>query len=204
VTTIGLCLAIVLEVTDPVSQDDTSVTSTPASGHKESRGDAPALLQKRADPQPISPERALSRDKDAASIADDPIPESFGLEAEEVVPSMPSQEPKNEGTIPVDIEPVGRGDSMMLQDVGERARTQEGAGSAQLKSMAKSMKFAEVESERYCDDQDTSTPDSWVECIIRLQQEGRHDEARLEHERLQETYPGADIPPLTSPLPDSP
>lgn len=204
VTTIGLCLAIVLEITDPVPREDTPVTSAPASGHKESRGDAPALRQKRAEPQPTVLESAHSRDEDAARVADRPLPAAAEIEAEEVMPGIRSEEHKNEGTSLTGVESVEHSDTMMLQDVEERARVQEGAASAAARPLGKSMKFAEVESERYCNEQETSTPDTWVDCIMRLQQEGLHDEARLEHERLQETYPGADIPALTVPLPDSP
>jgi hypothetical protein len=202
VTTIGLCLAIVLEITDPAPQDDAG--GAPTSGHKELRGDAPALRQKRAETRATSVEEIPSRDEDVASVADSPLPTAAGREAAEALPGMPAEERKNVATAPVDIESFGRSDTMMLQDVEERSRTQEEPAGAAFRPPGKATSFAESEIERYCDEQDTSTPDTWVECIMRLQQEGRHDEVRFEHERLQETYPGADIPPLTVPLPDSP
>lgn len=204
VTTIGLCLAIVLEITDPVSRDDAPLDGAPASEHKELRGDAPALRQKRAEPQTQAVEETLSRDEDAASEAGSPFPAAAGPEASVATPGISAGELENEATPPVDSEPVGRGDAMMLQDVEERSRMQEEPASAAFRSLGKATSFADSVIERYCDEQETSTPETWVECIMRLQQEGRHDEARFEHERLQETYPGADIPPLTVPLPEPP
>jgi hypothetical protein len=201
VTTIGLCLAIVLEITDPVPQDDAAGATT--TGHKELRGDAPALRQKRAEPQATGDGEPRSRDEDA-SAADSPLPAAAGLEETEAVPGKPAEELRNVTTAPVDIESFGSGDTMMLQDVEEESRMKEEPAGAAFMPLGKATNSAESEVERYCDEQETSTPDTWVECIMRLQQEGRHDEARLEHERLQETYPGADIPPLTVPLPDPP
>ena len=195
VTTIGLCLAIVLEITDPVPQGDAPVAGAPASEHKELRGDAPALRQKRAEPQVEAVEETPSRDEDAAIDAVSSLPAAARLEA---------GESKNEMSVPAEIESAGNSETMMLQDAEERSRMQEEPASAAFGPLGKATSFAESVIERYCDEQATSTPDTWVECIMRLQQEGRHDEARLEHERLQETYPGADIPPLTVPLPDPP
>lgn len=201
VTTIGLCLAIVLEITDPVPQDDAA--GAPATGHKELRGDAPALRRKRAEPQATSIEEPRSRDEDA-SAADSPLPAAAGLEAMEALPGKPAEELRNVTTAPGDVESFGSGDTTILQDVEEESRRKEEPASAAFMPLGKATNFAESEIERSCDETETSTPDTWVECIMRLQQEGRHDEARLEHERLQETYPGADIPPLTVPLPDPP
>lgn len=204
VTTIGLCLAIVLEFTDPVPRHDAPATRAPTTEHKESRGDAPALRRERAEPQEIVPARALSLDRDAADVADGPVPGAVGLEAEQAMPGTPSDEFKNEKSVPSDVQYLEHGELMMLQEVDRRARMQETAAGTAFKPLRKTMSLAETGDERYCDEQETSTPESWVECIMRLQQEGRYDAARLEHERLQETYPGADIPPLTAPLPDSP
>jgi hypothetical protein len=96
VTTIGLCLAIVLEITDPAPQDDAA--GAPTSGHKELRGDAPALRQKRAETRATSVEEIPSRDEDVASVADSPLPTAAGREAAEALPGMPAEERKNVAT----------------------------------------------------------------------------------------------------------
>ena len=45
-----------------------------------------------------------------------------------------------------------------------------------------------------CDEDDTEAPESWLECIERLDEQGRYVEAQRERERLTEAFPEFELP----------
>jgi hypothetical protein len=203
VTTIGLCLAIVLEITDIAPQNDIPADDQPVvTENGESLGNTTAVRQKRSAPLRDPDFQVPPREEDAAGLVDTPA--AAGFEAKDTLPSAPAETFKNETAAPVEIESPRRSDMLMLRDAEERARVQEGTAREQANPLSKGIAMPESSGERYCEEQETATPDAWIECIMRLQQEGRYEEARLEYDRLHETHPGAEIPPLTAPLPNSP
>lgn len=215
VTTIGLCLAIVLEVTDLVPQNehpaDQSIATgkketgqSIATGKKDTGSGAPVAAQERPASRASREVPSPARDEISAVPAGMRAPAAAGVEAEAVEPGAGSEALESEMTAPVEVRSLDPTEMMMLRDAEERARAQEGDVREPIGALSKSMRPADSDSERYCGAHETETPQAWIECIMRLQQDGRHEEARLEHDRLHETFPGAEIPPLTAPLPDSP
>ena len=52
----------------------------------------------------------------------------------------------------------------------------------------------EVATERYCDESETADPNAWLECILELERQGLHDAARQERSLLAETFPPPELP----------
>jgi hypothetical protein len=52
----------------------------------------------------------------------------------------------------------------------------------------------ETATERYCDESDTGDPNTWLECILRLEREGLHEAARLERDLLADAFPPPELP----------
>lgn len=52
----------------------------------------------------------------------------------------------------------------------------------------------EAVTEHYCDETRTADPNTWLECILELEREGLHEAAHLERERLVEAFPPPMIP----------
>jgi hypothetical protein len=217
VTTIGLCLAIVLEVTDLVPQDTMIIDQPAALEQEEYRAAEPAAEQKRPDTPASEMVQGRSRIEAGVAPVEMASPGRSKVELEEEATGAPST-----ATLPSEIlmksralesatlDAPAQNDMMMLRDAESRARAQEGTAREIIRPLSADVQLAaeradaDAEAVRYCGPDETGSPDSWMECILRLQQDGRHDEARLEHDRLHETFPGAEIPPLTAPLPDPP
>lgn len=53
----------------------------------------------------------------------------------------------------------------------------------------------EIATERYCDESQTADPNTWLECILELERQGLHEAARLEREWLAEAFPPPDLIP---------
>lgn len=45
-----------------------------------------------------------------------------------------------------------------------------------------------------CDETDTASPETWLDCIIALEESGQTDEARLQREHLSKAFPDFDLP----------
>ena len=52
----------------------------------------------------------------------------------------------------------------------------------------------ETATERYCDESEIADPNTWLECILELEQQGFYDAARLERERLAAAFPPPELP----------
>lgn len=218
VTTIGLCLAIMLEVTDLVPQDNIVIDQPAATEQKESRSEEPAAGETRTDS--LAPELAREPSRIEAHLAPAgaPTPDSSKVELEvEEAPGAPSATTlpsevllKSRAANTMTLDAPVQNDMMLRQGAERHARAQEGTAREVIQPLSSDAQFsavrsdADAESVRFCGAEETASPATWIECILRLQEDGRHDEARLEHDRLHETFPGAEIPPLTAPLPDSP
>jgi hypothetical protein len=52
----------------------------------------------------------------------------------------------------------------------------------------------ETATERYCDESETGDPNTWLECILRLEREGLLEAARHERELLADAFPPPELP----------
>ncbi len=74
--------------------------------------------------------------------------------------------------------------SARVRAIGARAREQ-----AQAPDPVPTVTTPRAAAERYCDDEDSATAETWWACIEALRQAGRAAEAEAELELLQEAYP---------------
>jgi hypothetical protein len=181
VTTIGLCLAIVLEVSDlapptqslpdapstVVKEPEDSVVAVPATGGMA----APAARAKNPDaPRPAS----VRTEKQEAAVAE--------------------------------IDSFDQDDGKLLRDAENRARLQTGGDQESvdsLRQVAPALGLAsDAAMERYCEESETANPDAWLACILELEQQGLLEAAKLERDLLRESFPDAHVPNLIGPLND--
>lgn len=209
VTTVGLCLAIVLEVTDMVPED-IAADRTSVTEEKDTTAKPQVPQQKRIALPASADIRTASPDDATEGRVDAPAPTAAGADAEEMLPGVSSEAAevskafKSESDAAMEFESLQQDDALSLRDAAEPVRRQESAVRESIGPVSRAASPVDTDDERYCDEQETATPEAWVECIMRLQMEGRHDEARQEYDRLHETFPGAEIPPLTTPMPSPP
>lgn len=162
VATIGVCLAIVIEIAllpeqEPAGLAPAPEHAFPASATKPLEQAAPQA----AKPVAARPARKLSREKTEGRQErfqnDDALHRNQDLDAggagmeEEIAPLQPQSAPA----------PASAG---------------------------------ELAEERYCDETQTADPNTWLACIHELEQQGLHEAAHLERERLAEAFPPPFIP----------
>jgi len=85
----------------------------------------------------------------------------------------------------------------LLGEAEIRAR-QEADGNGRLAPVAVTAAPAgalalEASAERYCDEEQTGDPNSWLDCILELERQGLHDAARIERDLLTETFPPPEL-----------
>ncbi len=179
VATIGLCLAIVLEVADlPLQEQD---------AFDDAASDAKEVMQ-----EPAADERPASaptetRSEDAASAENFAAPESRA--SEKMVP-MRSERP---AAIEVDA------DRQFLREAEERARLQAGSDELQEEVAVTGVSPLGIASDAaaaaYCSDEQRADPHAWLACILDLEGQGMSEAAMLERELLQEAFPDDYVPP---------
>lgn len=212
--TIMLSVALVLEVTrvpgpSPVLFDDNAGTleaEQPASGLA---GDAPAdaleeLVAPAAPPGRSAKRGAMALPQTAASkatakqAANEPALENRQradlqqdrvAERDPVAPAASAEEFKLK-------------DTDMLRRAGEMARMQEGdnkeealASAAAHVASTEIAAFNAVASRAVapgCDETASASPETWLECIVALEEAGLADESRRERELLKEAFPDFD------------
>ncbi len=167
VATIGVCLAIVIEISllpDPEPAEFDTVPAAPAAPATTS----PAATDRfeKASPQAAEPAAAQSVQKPAR---------------------MPSAYPEGRSGA-ADVPDRDR-------ESRQKGTSQEDAAPAMLLRSAPATNVAEeAVTERYCDETATADPNTWLECILELEREGLHEAARLERERLALAFPPAELP----------
>jgi len=167
VATIGLCLAIVLEVSDlaPPAQ---SLPEAPAEAVKESEDAVVSLPATGGMAAPAA--RAKSSD----------TPRSDRVRAEK-------QEAVSE---------AGQDDGQLLRDAENRARLQTGSNQESVDSLTQFAPTVGLASdaavERYCEESETEDPNDWLACILELEQQGLLEAAKTERDLLKESFPGAE------------
>lgn len=212
VTTIGLCLVIVLEVSD-LSTPVQSLPEAPADVVKESKDSfvavpatggmaAPAARAKnpdasrsdgvRTEKQVASPEAEQDQPHEGAGRSEFKMLEEVPAAAEEPVSA------KRQESAVVEIDSFDQDDGQLLRDAENRARQQTGSDQESVDSLtqfAPTVGLAsDVALERFCEESETADPHTWLACILELEQRGLLEAARTERDLLRESFPGADGP----------
>lgn len=163
VATIGVCLAIVVEIAllpEPEPADIApAVAVTPAAPAGETR-----RLEKVA-PQAAEPARRLPATKPSGGISAERQQRADEAEALDRVRELKQQSDLDEDSAPASF----------LQSAPAAAISEE------------------LVAERHCDESQTADPNTWLECILELERQGLHDAARIERELLAETFPRPEL-----------
>lgn len=200
VATIGVCLAIVIEIsllpdslpTEDAAWDATDAASDePAAAPPETPGDAGKqleLLQQR----PAKTESLQRMQRPGAATAAKPSARRDEQVAEEKA-AADRAAPAAKSV----VEALEDRDAGLLGEAEIRAR-QEADGNGRLAPVAVTAAPAgalalEASAERYCDEEQTGDPNSWLDCILELERQGLHDAARIERDLLTETFPPPEL-----------
>jgi hypothetical protein len=169
VATIGVCLAIVVEV---------------SLLEQEGAGELDVLAPTAAPPAAVSPATAPAA---KAERFDDTVPAAAEPAA---VPSMQKAARGASADAAVRSE-----EAEAMNELRRQGDVVEDTASNRLLYMAPaSSAIEEAVTERYCDDEQTADAGSWLECILELERQGLHEAARLERERLAEAFPPPMLP----------
>lgn len=210
VTTIGLCLAIVLEVADlappaqslpdapakVVKESEDSVVAVPATGGMA----APAARAKSPD-APRSDSVRTEKQEVFSEPEQDQPDEGIGrfeFKTLEEVPATAAEpvSAKRQAPAAVEIDSFDKDDRQLLRDAENRARLQTGSDQESVDSLtqfAPTVGLAsDVALERFCEESETADPHTWLACILELEQQGLLEAAKTERDLLRESFPGAD------------
>jgi len=198
VTTIGLCLAIVLEVVH-VPQEEAEFESALEDRQVEASRPPAAEL-------PATPPAVTS---DAAT----PLPTRGEIEAskrlDKAERSMPAMSAGRTAAMPGAEEPVvspaaadeivrDAPDSPVSGGNATRERIQavealSAQGAALLEAVPAGVS-PDLAAQPYCEESRTTDAESWHACILELEQQGLYEAARIERERLAEAFPPPETP----------
>ena len=171
VTTIGLCLAIVLEVSD-LSPPVPSLPEAPTEVMKESEDSFVAVPATGGMAAPAA--KAKSPDASRSDSA------------------------KRQESAVVEIDSFDQDDGQLLRDAENRARLQTGSDQESVDSLTQFTPTlglaSDVALERFCEESETADPHTWLACILELEQQGLLEAAKSERDLLRESFPGADGP----------
>lgn len=185
--TVGLCLAIVLEVTQVGEQVDSEgdaalpsidANREPAAGREEAgatatpEADAPTSgfsRETEAEAPPMRRNAAQSPDTASRPDARDDAPAAVGTESGELQ------------------------DLRMLREAEERARVRAGNVAEPVRTPLAPAPAEAHDTEYHCDESRRQDPNEWLECIGELERDGLHDAAHAERQRLREVFPGAEL-----------
>lgn len=211
VATVGLCLAVVLEIAEmPQVTDEIARPAADAIGNN---GPIPDLDEpdavpatraaqevKRSLPVPAEPglsaELHKSESREAATEAD-------GFIVEELEATTAADMNALREDVPAAIEPASLATEKVtfMRDAEQRARLQSGnndevaarpferqAPAQNVESAAFTVGAAAIV-ERHCEPGETETRAAWLACIVDLEQQGNHDAAEAERRLLDESFP---------------
>lgn len=201
VATVGLCLAIVIELTNTpvadIEQDDVPAARAPV---------APGVASERSDEQLIrdaetSHDELRQQQPALKSEADGVAVSASGLRT----PAAPPRDERAEfpgRTTASAAEPKASAngnffevnDAPILEDAAEMAEMREGPGQDRVRQNAlrSVAERADVNPAEECDDDVRSAPESWIECILDIERRGGN--ADDERNRLQDAFPDAELP----------
>jgi len=180
--TIGLCLAIVIDLSS-LPQPDSSMLSVPAEGARLDASDAiaPQRARKTIDAQG----RVKLQNTPALGKAEAPRPASVSAE-----------EPELTSGLAIDADMLQLQDSPILEEAEELARSRE---NKYKESDAGALGFAASPAAAAkmplpCGPELRAVPESWLECIVELENAGLDDLASQQREQLQEAFPDFELP----------
>ena len=190
VATVGLCLAIVLEVAELPMQEQADFA---AEAEKERMPDADAMPSSPVEGVASSleetavPQRSLKQKTESAARAeshrytDTPQAETAAGGQGKDAPAA------------IEVEALRDSERQFLREAEDRARMQVGsdeeAEAALMLSAPAASLAQDAAAERYCDEEETADPNLWLECILALENRGMPEAAMLERELLQEVFP---------------
>ena len=176
VATIGVCLAIVIEISLLPDQEQAEFDSLP---QETVPAAAPAAEMRRL-------EKSRPPSTAAQKVQLQEKPES--VEASD----LPRRaDDSDAGTVPPRRE---SGLEEAETRVRQRAISDVQAPAAILSTAPASNLAQETATERYCDESETANPNTWLACILELERQGLYDAARLERDRLAEAFPPPELP----------
>jgi septal ring-binding cell division protein DamX len=168
VATIGVCLAIVVEIALLEHEGTAELDSLAPTAAPVSPAAAPATAERLEKTAPAA--AAPAAVQSGQEPADGPVPQA-GVRADKAELPKRSRELRQQ-------------DAAVTDTASNRLLHMAPASSA----------IEEALTERYCDEAQTADANSWLECILELERQGLHDAARLERERLVEAFPPPMIP----------
>ncbi len=176
VATIGVCLAIVIEISLMPDQQQVEFDRLPQESAPAAAPTADTMRPEKTRTQATEPKKVERLQKPDSSRASDLPARSGDADAAAALES---------------------GDSG-LKEAEARGR-QQPIGDAQLPaSLLRTAPTAnvaqELAAERYCDESETADPNAWLECILELERQGLFEAARLERELLAEAFPPPELP----------
>lgn len=213
VATVGLCLAIVVELTNTpltdVGRSDipaSAAPAVPAEAAPEARRES-GLVEDR---EPVLEDTSMSSDalRRQQAVrkheADSPAAEAQDVVAPQAVPEADeridalgrSSEPA-EAKARANSDLFTITDAPILEEAEEMARMREGsvqepAAGAARASFAASVAADDADRPASCDDETRSTPESWIECIVDIEQRG--GDAAEERSAFEDAFPGVELP----------
>ena len=208
VATVGLCLAIVLEVADlPLQEqgafDDVTKTEkeslpapaakdTPASAPVESRASEESIAEDFATTQqPALRQMEPARAEAGRSSAD--------LETTMMAPAEVMERKTSRDDAPAAIEVDLDADRQFLREAEDRARLQAGSDELQEEVVVTGVApfgiASEAAAQAYCNDDQRADPNDWLACILDLENSGMPEAAMFEREQLQEAFPDFYVAP---------
>ena len=192
VATVGLCLAIVLEVADLPMQEQADFA---VEAEKEQMPEADALPASSppvegvasGGEQRVAPQRSLmQKSESAARFESDRYTDK--PQSETVVSGQ-----RKDAPAAIEVEGLRDSERQFLREAEDRARMQVGSdeeAEVALMLSAPAVSLAQDAAvERYCDEEETADPNRWLECILALENRGMPEAAMLERELLQEVFP---------------
>ncbi len=176
VATIGVCLAIVIEISLLPDQEQAEFDSLPQTAAPAA---APATEMKRL-------EKSRPQSAGAQKVQRLQKPESF--EASDL--------PRRSDDTDAGTAPDRRQSSLEEAEtrVRQRAISDVQSPASLLRTAPAPNVAQEIAAERYCDESATADPNTWLECILELERQGQYDAARQERKLLAEAFPPPELP----------
>ena len=176
VATIGVCLAIVIEISLLPDQEQAEFDSLPQEAIPAAAPAAEMRRLEKSRPPSTAAQKVQLQEK----------PES--VEASD----LPRRaDDSDAGTVPPRRE---SGLEEAETRVRQRAISDVQAPASILSTAPASNLAQETATERYCDESETANPNTWLACILELERQGLYDAARLERDRLAEAFPPPELP----------
>jgi hypothetical protein len=189
--TIGLCLAIVIDLSN-LPQPDSSMLSVPAEGARLDTSDAIAPLRTEAEPL----EQRARKTIDAQGRVKLQNARSLGKAEAPRPASVSAEEPELTSGLAIDADMLQLQDSPIPEEAEELARSRE---NKYKESDAGALGFAASPAAAAkmplpCGPELRAVPESWLECIVELENAGLDDLASQQREQLQEEFPDFELP----------